>query len=245
MPDLYVTHTLQTRLTFGTDPHEGLIPVRLKYTSEDGNFNPERMPAVTPSQWNLAKYAPPIVFDQEMQLLTLAVIQARNWVIDRDRASKVLDRNIAFTNTQGWGWNKEKTEYIYRKNWILNEGLTAEYSKLEDAIICAGSLYYMQDRSDGHLWAIPGKSGIDVNLRPLPTVEQVFERGWFFYATSNTRNPSHFPQGWNGLPDDDPDVYYGPVIMPYFLQVEVPYTKAYFQDWNFSYPPEPLTKYIV
>ena len=215
---------------------------RCKWTAEGGNDNPLGMPAVTPSQFNGQKVAPAIPFTQGMQQLALDVMMSKNYVLNRTKASVIYDRNVAFCNTQGWGFTKDRSEYIHRRNYFLGEDLSDEYSKIEDGIICSGGLYNLQDRADGHLWAVPGVSGIDVN-QPLPTVSQVFANGWYFYATSNTAKPSHFPQGWNGLPDDDPNVYYGPVILPYFLSVEIPYTKAYFKWWEGTERPDPLRYY--
>ena len=207
---------------------------RCQYTPphENGNYNPPGMPTATPSLYNFQKVAPPIVFTKPMQDLAYAVCTRYNSEITYKRISMIYDRNVIFTNTQGWGLSKDGTEYIHRRNYFLNEGLTSEYAKLEDAIICAGSFYRLQDRNDGHLWAVPGVTGIDVN-KTLPDVETIFNNNWYFYCTNNTTKPSHFAQGQGG-----------PVIVPFFLTTEVPYMRQYFHRWQGDTLPDPLTIYV-
>lgn len=208
---------------------------RGRYPREGGNDQtPANMPAVIPSQLNGAHFAPPVEMDSEVQHLIYEVMRYENSIIDGNRYRGIIAGNVAFTNNHSWVDSKG----IKFADHINEKDLDKPNPSLMDGIVCAGGVYDLLEREDGHLWAVPGYSGIDVNKRPFPSVEVIFSRGWIIHATNNTNNPSYFSQGSDSGMD-----YYGPVILPYFLRVDTPYTKSMFQPWDSLVNPDPLQIY--
>jgi hypothetical protein len=186
------------------------------------NYNPDGMPAVGPALMDDTKYIRPVVMTKEIQLFICAFSLSQNPLMSDDDVVKTLDRKIAFANTQGWGYHAD--DLAKRANYIWNKDLEYEEPKLEDGIICAGSLY--QGVTDGkHLIQKPGIHAIDGN-KPMPTIQEVLDKGWWFYATSwENPNASHFPQGRGGI-----------VAMPHIISEDAYYPLWWF-DWYESYTP--------
>jgi len=91
---------------------------------------------------------------------------------------------------------------------------------------------YLEEKIDGHLWAIPGISGIDVT-KPLPTIDEILRKNWYMRMTVNPRENGESPY-------DFPNGQGEGVFVPYFLKEPVPYTKSHFERWEATHLPNPL-----
>ena len=190
---------------------------RAKYPWEGGNNVPAGMPAVIPAlQWQnsgYVKYIQPIQFTQPMQWLSWWLMKRLNESISMVKWGAVYAGDRWGTNGNGWD-NKEEPD-DQRRDYVQDRYAGYPDPKLMDAIIMSGSVYG-GDEDEHHVIMRPGVHGIDV-YKPLPDVDEVLARGWYFLAMNNTNPPSPFPQG-NG----------GAVAIPYFLREVATYPKAWF-----------------
>lgn len=95
--------------------------------------------------------------------------------------SAVLGNGIAFTNRSGFPGHH---------NYILNEDITKPDPYFDQARICGGATVIEKYRDGDRIYI----ESIDVR-KPLPTVEQVFEKHLFFDATLAGSWIGRFPQG--------------------------------------------------
>lgn len=185
---------------------------RCLHAREGGFLNPVGMPNV-----RRAVNQPPVEFTDELQALTYELMVTKNPTISRNEFDNVFDSETAFTN---------------------RHGVESNDPKLMDGIICAGMFLPAAVEGD-YLVAYPGIHAIDPRV-PLPTVQQILDRGWYFVANTGTGFAGAFnlPQGNQG-----------PVYIPYVLQAPARYPmrgveegRAYvnFERWESDVRPDPL-----
>lgn len=202
------------------------------YRIEGGNDHAWNMPAVIPSQYNGQKsaYAPPIRFTQALQSLSWEFTKFTNKLMTSVDWAYSFRGDVMLTNGNGWDSKVEPDDQ--RHDYVNNRYTSYEDPSLMDGLYCAGNFMPHMDEYDGHLWAVPGKSGVDVT-KPLPTVKQIWDNNWYMRLTVNQRlsnsNPFDFPNG-----------YGGGVFVPYFLKRAVPFTKTHFEKWDSDRLPDPL-----
>lgn len=182
------------------------------HAPEGGFLNPRGMPNV-----RRAVNAPPVPFTAALQRLSFDLMTFKNPSITRDKWEGIFAGDTAFNN---------------------RHGVESSDAKLMDGIICAG-MFGRFEQDGGYLVARPGVHAIDAT-KPLPTVAEILERGWYFVATTGTGSQGafNFPQG-NG----------GPVYILYALvePVRYPMTGAdegrfytNFARWDSTVLPDPL-----
>lgn len=224
------------RVQMGSVPAPEPTPIlydgwRGLYRIEGGNYHAWEQPAVIPSQYRGIKYGTKLTFTEPLQRLSWALTQYTNPLMTMKNWASVWAGDTVLTNYNGWDNAKEPDDQ--RHDYIQNRYVTYPDPEVMDAIFLAGNFIKLEARADGHLWAIPGWSGIDVT-KPLPTVTEILEKGWWMRMTINGRNgPYDFSQGRGGA-----------VIVPYFLKEEVPYTPSHFIRWQSDELPNPLKVYL-
>lgn len=213
------------------EPPKRYVGWRGLYRVEGGNDHAWLQPAVIPSQWNGQKYGTRIQFTRELQFLSWEFTQFKNKLMDSMNWARTFNGDVMLTN--GNGWDNQKKPEDQRRDYVNNRYYGYPDPYLMDAIYSAGNFMPYLEERDGHLWAIPGLSGVNVN-GVLPSVEQIWERNWYMRLTVNqksetTGNPSDFPNG-KGLG----------VFVPYFLRESVPFTTTHFERWDSDVLPDPL-----
>lgn len=200
---------------------------RCLHKGEGGYPNPEGMPIVRPSI-----YAPAIPFTAEMQIRSFQ-LNRHNPNFTGDKWRGVYARGTAFTNENGFHDSDPRADYVNNRD-ITNP---PKLPKLMKAIICGG-MFIRGTVIGNELICRPGIDAIDAN-KPIPTVEEILEKNWYFTATTGGENRvNNFPQG-GGLP----------VLIPYFLIEPTPYPMidnngyTWFERWDREYLPNPLTIY--
>jgi hypothetical protein len=131
----------------------------------------------------------------------------------------------AFTNGNGFDAPGDP-----RADFVNDRDVNDPLPRLMKAIICGG-MFIRGEVQGLNLYCTPGVSGIDVS-KPMPTVDEVLERNWYFTAVTAGDVIHQFPQG-GGLP----------VLIPYFLIVPVVYPLTWFERWESGALPDPLRIY--
>ena len=140
------------------------------YRIEGGNTHGWADPAVIPSQYNGQKNAPPITFTEVLQFLSWEFTQFTNKLMSSMNWARVFRGDVMLTNGNGWDSKKELDDQ--RRDYVNNRYTSYGDPLLMDGLYCAGNFMPYMEEYDGHLWAVPGKSGVDVT-KPLPTVQQI------------------------------------------------------------------------
>lgn len=173
--------------------------------AREGGFdgNPRGMPNV-----RRAEDAPPVPFTPALQRLSWDLMVSKNPTISRGQWEAVFDSDRAFTN---------------------RHGVETGDPKLMDGIICAG-MFTTAQREGDYLVMYPGIHAIDAT-KPLPSVQQILDNGWYFVANTGQgfAGAFHFPQG-NG----------GPVYILYALVKPVRYPLEWWARWDSDHLPDPL-----
>lgn len=184
------------------------------YPSDNGN------PEVRPSKTVL-----PVPMTQPVQKLSYD-INENNPFFGGGSWRAVYTYKRAFTNGNGFDEPNDP-----RVDYINGLDIGAPVPKLMDGIICGG-MFIRGEVVGSDLVCTPGVHAIDAN-KPLPTVEEVMARNWYFTAvTQNDGHIYHFPQG-HGLP----------VLIPYILRQPARYPLAWFVRWEADTLPDPLRLY--
>jgi hypothetical protein len=208
---------LKIRISFSDTRYIGW---RLRYPGEGGNQNPIGMPAVAP-----AENAPPVPFDERLQVLSWKLMQRMNPTITPKQWRSVYAYNRAFTNGNGFDEPGDP-----RADFVNRLDLQAPLPKLMKAIICSGSLYQGIVEGD-KLVMYPGVHAMDAE-NPV-SLDDIIRNGWYFLAVSWTgKGGTHFPQGNGGI-----------VPVPYIIEERVEYPLKWFERWEYPYPPNPLAMY--
>lgn len=188
------------------------------YRSEGGNDHAWEQPAVIPSQWNGIKDSFGVPFTEAMQWLSWEISQYFNDVMTSNNWASVWSGDQWGTN--GNGWDNENEPNDQRRDFVNDRYEGYPLPKVMDGVVFAGSIYRMKSYN-GHLWSVPGVTGIDCN-KAMPTVETVVHNGWFMRCMINGRKgPYDFAQGQGK-----------PVFVPYFLIKETSYTPSHFSLWS-------------
>jgi hypothetical protein len=204
------------------------------YRIEGGNDHEWNQPAVIPTQYNGRKDSFGVPFTKEMQFLSWDLTQKTNALMTSMDWTHPFKGDVMLCNNNGWD---SKNTSDQRRDYVNNRYASWPDPKLMDGLVNAGCLIHMEE-NDGHLWGIPGISGIDVN-KPLPTVDEVIRRGWYFRVTVNQVAQDR------GQPYDFPNGHGQGVYVPYFLIKETPYDLNHFERWEADSPPDPLRVYNV
>ncbi len=221
LPDaLYLSGTKYTAAT-------RYVGFRCLHIGEGGYQSDLNNPEVRPS-FN----APAIPFTKDMQLLSFA-LNRHNPSYTGEKWRSVHWFKRAFNNNNGFDDPGDpRRDYVNGRDLqaVFANGLPA-LPKMMKAIICGG-MFIRGDVANGELVCMPGVHAIDAT-KPMPTVDEVLARNWYFAAvTADEDSVVHFPQG-NGLP----------VLIPYFLAVQVTYPLSWFEPWDSSVLPNPLKIY--
>ena len=202
---------------------------RLKYPGEGGNYNPDGMPGVTPAlrmtENGRLKYITPVKMTERIQNIIWDVMKIKNPSITPDKFTQTLHTKIALTNGAGFGDpNKPKA------NFITGDNKTSPLPKLMDGIIMAGQLYQGDVVGDA-LVMKPGKHAMDANN--LVSAATAIKNGWVFKCVS-----WHDKQG--GYGEDFFPLRGGEYYVPHIISEIATYPIMYFDEWERSYPPDPL-----
>lgn len=203
--------TLEIDLNWVTIPQPiRFIGYRCLHAAEGGFVNPVGMPNI-----RRALDQPPVIFTPQLQALAYELMRSQNSTITQNNFDNTFDSDTAWTN---------------------RHGVESNDPKLMDGLICAG-MFLAQEGSETviidnveYLVFSPGIHAIDPS-QPLPTVEQILARGWYFVANTGTgaSGAFHFPQGNQG-----------PVYIPYVLQQAAKYRKEWFTTWDSDHRPDSL-----
>lgn len=179
------------------------------------------MPEVRPALPNPL----PVEFTMRWQLLSWDM-NKWNPLFTKNNWRAVYGDTTAFTNGNGFG---NKTDP--RADYINGLNIDKENPKLMKAIICGG-MFIRGEVQGSNLVCKPGIHGIS-SSGPLPTVEEVMRKNWYFVATTQKDGKvSHFPQGHGK-----------PVYIPYILRQVVTYPLKWFERWESDELPDPLKLY--
>jgi hypothetical protein len=191
------------RLEQAAQPASVYRGFRCLHAKEGGFVNPDNMPNV-----RRAIDAPPVRFTAGLQQLAWDVMHSKNAAITYDGFRRVYGGTTAFTN---------------------GHGIESDDPKLMDGIICAG-MFLPGDVEGGYLVARPGIHAVDAN-KPLPSAQQVLDRGWWFVANTGqgAEGAFNFPQG-----------KFGPVYIVYALVEPVRYPLSWFARWDSDRLPDAL-----
>lgn len=273
MPELYVTGSADSLLTFGDTPPEPPPVERITgwlalHKAAGGYQNtPPGMPCVLPGTNAL-----PIEFTKDKQLASWDLMSTHNKVVTRSKWAKVYDDKVAFCNEQGLG-NPDDP----RADYVNGNNLSYPNPKLMKAIFCAGSfttgtpgysllrtlqnfaglLRELQARPQGFLSALPRKLAALVTNNILicrPGVDGIDANAPTPTAATIYQEHKFFyavTLGWNDptkishFPQgSDASIdYYGPVLIPRFLRQETQYPLEWFMPWDDVVYPDPLTIY--
>jgi hypothetical protein len=179
------------------------VGYRCLHAREGGFVNPDNMPNV-----RRATDAPPVKFTPALQQLAWDVMRAKNAAITRAGYDAIFAGDTAFTN---------------------RHGIESDDPKLMDGIICAG-MFLPGEVEGGYLVARPGVHAVDAN-QPLPSVQKVLDRGWWFVANTG--------QGLTGA-FNLPQGKFGPVYIVYALVESVQYPLSWWEPWDSDRMPDPL-----
>ncbi len=182
-----------------------IIGHRCLHAAEGGfNENPVGMPNVR----RALNIADPVKFTSELQELSWQLMTRMNSSISHNEWMNVFDSGTAFCNRHGVETNDPK---------------------LMDGIICGGMFTEAPVEGD-YITAYPGVHAIDVR-KPLPSVEQILDNGWWFVG-----NTGRGSQGVFNLPQGDG----GPVYVLYALAAPARYPVEWFERWVSDEYPDPL-----
>lgn len=201
---------------------------RCKHKGEPGAHTdpPHSMPEVRPSDWQNG-----IDFTEQLQKLSWELMSKYNSTMTKKQWRNVYGGMVAFTNYQGFDMPNRPP----RADFVNGLDLTAELPKLMKVTICGGS-FFRGDVVGSSLVMKPGLHGIDPS-KPLPTVQQIIEKNLFFYAVTwhdiGNGVIRHFPQGNEGV-----------VLIPLVISQPVSYPLEWFERWNSTSLPNPLTYYL-
>lgn len=176
---------------------------RCLHAAEGGPSNPVGMPNVRRSR-NVAS----VPFSDALQELSYELMVRMNPSISHNEWMNVFDSGTAFCNRHGVETNQPM---------------------LMDGIICAGMFTTAQPEGTD-LVMYPGIHAIDISA-PLPTVDEILERGWYFVG--NTGRGAH---GAFHLPQGDQ----APVYILYALREAARYPRAWFARWDSDRRPDAL-----
>jgi len=273
MPNLYVTGSAESRLTFGTTPTEPPPVERvigwLALHKAAGGYQdtPPGMPCVLPGINAL-----PVDFTQDKQLAAWGLMDAYNNVVTRSKFPKVYGSKTAFCNEQGLDDPDDpRADYVNRTN------LGYPNPRLMKAIFCAGSfttgtpgysllrtlqnfsglLRELQAHPHGFLSALPRKLAglVANNVLICKPGEDSIDANAAPPDFQTIHDRHHFfyavTLGWNDptkishFPQgtDASLGYYGPVLIPRFLRYETSYPLEWFRQWDDVTYPDPLTIY--
>lgn len=202
------------------------VGFRCLHQQEGGYPNPDGMPVVRPSF-----DAPAIPFTEPMQLLAFKM-NAFNPLFTGGKFRSTYNYWRAFNNGNGF-----QNPADPRADYVNRLSLDKPLPKMMKAIICGG-MFIRGEVVGNELVCRPGVHGIDVS-KPMPTIAEVMEKNWYFVATTaNQRGDgtwvvNNFPQGGGQN-----------VLIPYFLKEPVKYPLSWFERWDESFLPDPLSYYL-
>lgn len=125
-----------------------------------------------------AKDAPAVPFTPALQRLAFDLMVYKNPAITRTKFESVFASGTAFCNNQ--------------------HGIKDDDPQLMDGIVCAG-MFTTTQPVGGYMTMTPGVHAVDAT-KPLPSVAEVLERGWYFIANTGqgSQGAFNFPQGMGG-----------------------------------------------
>jgi hypothetical protein len=206
---------------------------RALHRPEEGRITPNAMPCVIPS-----KTIPPIPMTKEIQLLAYYLNREFPEWGGNDYRS-VYNGSKAFTNNHGYDSDEPNPrDYVNGLDlYAVEDNGFPLLPKLMDGIVCAGN-FFTGVQIGSEVEMLPGRDAIDAN-KPIPSLEEVMAKHWYFHATSakfdvsGTWKVSNFPNCGIG----------NPVRIPYVLREPTRYALEYFIPWSSNELPDPLRIY--